>query len=276
MSTPTAAHPLRWRAEARRQLGRRRTQVVFGIIAALPFLLVAAFALSSSDSRATAPGFVDLATRSAANFSVFTLFATTGFALVVIVALFFGDTVPSEASWGSLRYLLVAPVPRGRLLRCKLVIAAVSSVFALVVVIGWSTFVGFLFYGTGPFVTPDGDEIGWSSLLPRILLILAYACVSLLSVGGLAFLFGVLADAPLAAVGGAVLVTILSNILDSITALGHWRLGLPTHYSYSWVDALAGSIQYGNMLRGALWSLGYAVILVTIAFVRFHRKDILS
>jgi ABC-2 type transport system permease protein len=271
------ARPLRWRAEARRQLGRRRTQVVvFALIAVLPLLLVGAFSLGADDGNPNAPGFVDLATRSGANFSVFTLFATTGFALVVIVALFFGDTVPSEASWGSLRYLLIAPVPRGVLLRSKLVVAAASSLVALVIVIGWSTLVGFVFYGTGPFMTPGGDEIGWSSFLPRILLILGYTAVSLLTVAALAFLFGVLADAPLAAVGGAVLVTILSTILDSITALGHWRFGLPTHYSYAWADALGGSVQYGDMLRGSLWSIGYAVILMTIAFVRFSRKDILS
>ena len=46
-----------------------------------------------------------------------------GFLLVVPVALFCGDTVASEASWSSLRYLLAAPVPRARLLRQKLVVA---------------------------------------------------------------------------------------------------------------------------------------------------------
>ena len=54
---------------------------------------------------------------------VFTLFASTSFLLVVIVALFAGDTVPSEASWSSLRYLLAAPVRRERLLRQKLIVA---------------------------------------------------------------------------------------------------------------------------------------------------------
>jgi ABC-2 type transport system permease protein len=36
-------------------------------------------------------------------------------------------------------------------------------------------------------------------------------------------LFSVTTDAPLGAVGGAVLVSILSEILDSITALGGLR-----------------------------------------------------
>ena len=45
------------------------------------------------------------------------MFVSTGFLLVVVVALFFGDTVASEASWSGLRYLLAAPIPRTRLLR---------------------------------------------------------------------------------------------------------------------------------------------------------------
>ena len=55
--------------------------------------------------------FVDLGQESGANLTVFALFASTGFLVIVIVALFAGDSVPTEASWSSLRYLLAAPVP---------------------------------------------------------------------------------------------------------------------------------------------------------------------
>src|SRR4249920_2662132 len=87
--------------EVRRQATRRRTQITLGFLVVLPFLLVAAFELGSSDRRDRAPALVDLATTGAANFTFFTLFASTGFLLVVVVALFAGDTVASEASWAS-------------------------------------------------------------------------------------------------------------------------------------------------------------------------------
>ena len=60
------------------------------------------------------------------------LFVSAGFLLVVPVALFCGDTVASEASWSSLRYLLAAPVPRARLLWSKLVVALGLSLAAMV------------------------------------------------------------------------------------------------------------------------------------------------
>ena len=48
---------------------------------------------------------------------------------------------------------------------------------------------------------------------------ICYASVQSLLVAALAFLLSVLTDAPLGAVGGAVLLVVVSNILDSITAL---------------------------------------------------------
>ena len=49
-----------------------------------------------------APQLVGLANSGGFNFALFTEFASVGFLLVVLVALFCGDTVASEASWGSL------------------------------------------------------------------------------------------------------------------------------------------------------------------------------
>ena len=83
-------------------------------------------------------------------------------------------------------------------------------------------------------------------------------------------------DAPLAAVGGAVLMMILCAILDSIPALGEIRQGLPGHYAYAWGDALAAHVDYSDMITGALWSVGYAILLVGLAFWHFLRKDITS
>jgi ABC-2 type transport system permease protein len=95
-------------------------------------------------------------------------------------------------------------------------------------------------------------------------------------VGAFAFMLGVLTDAPLAAVGGAVLLMILCAILDSITALGSIRNGLPGHYAYAWSDALAPTVDFSDMITGALWSIGYAIVAVWFAFWYFLRKDITS
>jgi ABC-2 type transport system permease protein len=275
---PATARALPIRAELMRQLKRRRTQGIFIVLILLPLILVLAFWLGndSSGGATTTRSFVDLAQDSGANLTVFTMFASTGFLLIVIVALFAGDTVPAEASWSSLRYLLAAPVRRERLLRQKIIVAAISSVVALIFLPAWTLLVGGIAYGWGPYVGPTGDQLTLGTFVGRLAIIVAYCLVNLLVVGSFAFLLGVWTDAPLAAVGGAVLLMILCAILDSIPALGSIRQGLPGHYEYDWSDALSPTIDFSDMATGALWSIGYAVVLTSAAFWHFLRKDITS
>jgi ABC-2 type transport system permease protein len=282
MSATTIAHPtiarppLPLRAEIGRQLRRRRTIGIFAVLTVLPLVLLLAFWLGDDGNSSGERGFVDLAQESGANLVIFTLFASTSFLLIVIVALFAGDTVPSEATWASLRYLLAAPVRRERLLQQKLVVAAFSSVIAFLFLPAWTLLVGGIAYGWGPYLGPTGTQIGWPQFAGRLLIIIGYLLVVMSVVGAFAFMLGVTTDAPLAAVGGAVLLMILCAILDSIPALGDIRNGLPGHYAYAWRDALAPTIDYSDMITGALWSIGYAIIAMWFAFWYFLRKDITS
>lgn len=263
-------------AEIRRQLSRRRTLAVFAVLVALPLVLVLAFWLGGPADPNGQRGFVDLAQDSGANLVVFTMFASTGFLLVVVVALFTGDPVPSEASWSSLRYLLTAPVRRERLLRQKLVVAGLSTLAALVFLPAWTLLVGGVAYGWGPYVGPTGDQLGYPLLLARLGLAVVYLFLSLAVVGAVAFLLGTTTDAPLAAVGGAVVLWILSSILDQISALGGLRQALPGHFAYAWSDLLSPTVDWSDMAQGVLWSIGYSVVLVGVAVWRFLRKDITS
>jgi ABC-2 type transport system permease protein len=274
--TAMARPPLPLSAEIGRQLRRRRTIGIFTVLTVLPLVLLLAFWLGDGGNDSGERGFVDLAQESGANLVIFTLFASTSFLLVVIVALFAGDTVPSEASWSSLRYLLAAPVRRERLLRQKLVVAMLSSVVAFGFLPAWTLVVGGIAYGWGPYVGPTGSQIGWPEFAGRLLIIVGYLLLVMSVVGAFAFMLGVLTDAPLAAVGGAVLLMILCAILDSIPALGSIRNGLPGHYAYAWSDALAPTVDFSDMVTGALWSIGYAIVAVWFAFWYFLRKDITS
>lgn len=271
------AGTLSLRVEVRRQLRRRRTQLTLGFLALLPLLLAGAFKLGSgNDNQGGAPGLVDLATSGAANFTLFALFASTGFLLVVVVALFAGDTIAAEASWSSLRYLLAAPVPRSRLLRQKFLVALGFSAFSLVLLPVASLLVGWAVFGWAPVRSPLGTSLSTPQAMLRLGIIVGYLAVALLFVAALGFLIGVYTDAPLGAVGGAVLLVIVSNILDAVTALGRLRDLLPTHYQYAWVDALGPTVTWAGMARGVISSLVYSTILLVIAWRHFMRKDILS
>ncbi|MFF2506074.1 ABC transporter permease [Streptomyces sp. NPDC058067] len=272
-----ARRTLPLRVEAVRQLKRRRTLVMGAVLALLPFVLVVAFAIggdpSSRDGRVT---LMDTATASGANFAATCLFVSAGFLLVIPVALFCGDTVASEAGWSSLRYLLAAPVPRARLLWSKLTVALTLSLAAMILLPVVALAVGTAAYGWGPLEIPTGGALPAGTAAQRLLVVIAYIFVSQLVTAGLAFWLSTKTDAPLGAVGGAVGLTIVGNVLDAVTALGDWRDFLPAHWQFAWADAIQPRPEWGGMIQGTAVSTTYAVILFALAFRGFRRKDIVS
>ncbi|MHC5701517.1 ABC transporter permease [Streptomyces sp. PKU-MA01144] len=275
-----ARRTLPLRVETVRQLKRRRTLVMGAILAALPFVLITAFAIGGSpEERGDGGGrinLMDTATASGANFAATCLFVSAGFLLVVPVALFCGDTVASEASWSSLRYLLAAPVPRSRLLWSKLAVALGFSAAAMLLLPLVGLAVGTVAYGWGPLRLPTGGSLPTEDTLPRLALVVAYIFVSQLVTAGLAFWLSTKTDAPLGAVGGAVGLTIIGNVLDAVTALGSWRDFLPAHWQFAWADALQPQLEWGGMLKGTAVSVTFALVLVALAFRGFARKDVVS
>ncbi|MET8611784.1 MULTISPECIES: ABC transporter permease [Streptomyces] len=264
------------RVELVRQLKRRRTLVMGALLAVLPFVLVIAFAVGHPSGRDGQVTLMDTATASGANFAAVNLFVSAGFLLVVPVALFCGDTVASEANWSSLRYLLAAPVPRARLLWSKLVVALGLSLAAMVLLPVVALAVGTVAYGWGPLHIPTGGELDTGTAVQRLAVAVAYVFVSQLVTAALAFWLSTRTDAPLGAVGGAVGLTIVGNVLDAVTALGHWRDFLPAHWQFAWADALQPHAEWSGMLQGASLSLTCALVLFALAFRGFARKDVVS
>jgi ABC-type transport system involved in multi-copper enzyme maturation permease subunit len=273
-----ARRTLPFRVEAIRQFRRRRTLIAYSILMVLPWVLVGAFEISGPASGGNGtPGLVTAATNGGLNFAAFGFFVSAGFLLVVIVALFCGDTIASEASWSSLRYLLAAPVPRARLLRQKLAVAAAYSILAILTFALMSMVAGTVAFGWHPLRLPgSGIDVATGSALGRLAVVFGYILVTETVVAGLAFLLSVSTDSPLGAVGGAVGLIIVSNILDAITALGGWREILPSHWQFAWISALQSQITWTGMIEGAAVSVSYAIVLFALAFRRFRTRDIVS
>jgi ABC-2 type transport system permease protein len=219
---------------------------------------------------------IGLATIGASNFTVTMLYFATPFLLVTVIALFNGDTVASEASWSTLRYLLASPVPRTRLLLQKIKVSLTLSALAVLIMPICAWFVGAIAFGTKPLQSPLGATFTNSVAISRIAIITVYLAISLLFVAGLAFYLSVRTDAPLGAVGVAVGTSILLSILDAITALGKIRDWLPVHYAFSWFDALATTIDWSTMIRGASYCFIAGTALYALAINRFAHKDVTS
>jgi ABC-2 type transport system permease protein len=136
--------------------------------------------------------------------------------------------------------------------------------------------VGTIAFGLKPLQTPLGATFDNVSALTRIAIMTGYLAISLLFVAGLAFYLSVRTDAPLGAVGVAVGISILLNILDAITALGAVREWLPVHYAFSWFDALSITIDWSQMIRGASYCAMAGILFYALAIMKFAKKDVTS
>ena len=273
--------PLPIRVEFRRQLTRKRTLVAFLLILALPLIVVAAvkFGPSSDGGGGFGDGDLDLvglATAGGWNFALTMVFFASGFLLLILIAMFCGDTVASEASWSTLRYLLISPVPRRRLLFSKLTVALILSAISILILIVVSYLIGLIAFGSGALSTPTAGPFTETEAFLRIFAIGTYVFLSLLFAAGIAFLMSVITDIPLAAVGTAVVVVIVSNILGAIEALGALREWLPTNFANAWIGFLNEDIEWTDINRGISYSVISFLILITIAVLKFDRKDITS
>ena len=281
MYSPSTTLP--YRVEMYRQLKRKRTLFAYLFVMSLPIIVALAvkFGTTGNSTGPTRFGagtadLIGLATKGAANFTATMFYFATPFLLIAVVALFNGDTVASEASWSTLRYLLAAPVPRTRLLIQKLKVSLTLSAFGILLLALTSFGVGTLAFGTAPLQTPLGVTMVNSLAIQRLAIIAAYLAITLLVVAAIAFYFSVTTDVPLGAVGGAIGIMILSNILDAISGLGALRNWLPSHFSFSWFDALSSEIDWSQMIRGASYSVILSAILTSISFIRFAKKDVTS
>lgn len=277
----SAQRTLSVRVEMIRQVRRRRTAVAFGLVIALPIVVALAviFGPSADGGGGLADGDFDvfgLMANGPWNFALSGLFFSSAFLLVILSAMFLGDTVASEASWGTMRYLLVAPVPRRRFLYVKAAVGILLTVVVLLTLVVASFLIGLIAFGTGTLASPLSGTLGAGESTVRLAVITGYIAVTLLVPAGIAFLASVSTDVPLGAVGAAVVIVIFANILDAIDALGSLRELLPATYAGAWADALGPSIVWDEMAVGLAYNVGVFVVLVGIAVLRFERKDILS
>ena len=265
------------RTELVKSLRRPRTYVAYGILVLIPIIMAVAINLNPPDARGEGRLLV-LASQTGLLLPGFALRVTSAFMLVVVVALFGGDAIAGEASWGSLRYLLMRPVKRGRLVVSKFVVAVFCAWIAVVLVVATALIVGSIVFGTAsiPSFPPFFPGQSSGDILYHLLVSTAYVAWSLTGVVAFSFMVSCMTDAPFGAIFAGVGLYFASLILDAISSLGSIRYVLPTHYFDTWVDLLTRGEFHANLWRGVLLQLVYITVFFLVGLWWFRRKDIKS
>ena len=217
--------------------------------------------------------------------------------LPVAVAVVAGDSIAGEATGGTLRYLLVRPVGRTRLLVAKLVSV---TVYVLVVVLA----VTFTAYATGVFLlgpsvaaavgqapgVPGGSVPGLAGQAPtagqaaggavtslsgaplsllqlteRTAGAIAFITVSMLGVAAIALFLSTITDSALGSALGALAALVASEVLVTLNAATVVQPYLPTRYWLAWIDFFRQPVFWRDIQRGFGIQAVYVVVFLAAA-----------
>jgi ABC-2 type transport system permease protein len=192
----------------------------------------------------------------------------------LITALVAGDIVAAEDQNGTLKTILTRSVDRSRIFAAKVLAAFTYALTALVVMGVTATIGGVAKSGLHPLVTLSGTTVSPSRALLLIVASLVVYMLPLIAVASIALLLSTVTRNSAAAVVGALMISLLLQLVTIIPGLG--ALGpylLPTQFN-AWQGFLRTPIDYAPVVRAAWVCALYAIPCLTAAFLAFLRRDV--
>ena len=256
---------------------RRRTIALLAVLAAVPILIAVAVKLSTSDVRpGDGPAFLDRVSQNGLFVAVTALVVSIPLFLPLAIGVVAGDTIAGEAGLGTLRYLLIAPVGRVRLLVVKFASSIAFCLAATVVVAVSGAIIGAILFPVGRVTLLSGTTVSPGNALGRAALIAGYVTLSLLGMTAIGLFVSTLTEVPVGAMAAIVVLAIASQILDSIPQVSWIHPWLFSHEWLGFADFMRDPISWTSTQRDALLQLGYIAVFGALAYSRFTTKDVLS
>ncbi|HUL37341.1 MAG TPA: ABC transporter permease subunit [Thermodesulfobacteriota bacterium] len=201
--------------------------------------------------------------------------------LITLVA---GDMVSSEATSGTIRFLLIRPPSRGRIITAKYLTALFYTALLVIFFALVCVSLGLLLFGSGDLIIHhygkfDIAFIPESEIPIRILFAFVAAIWSMSVVASIAFLFSTLAENSIGPIIGTMAVVIVFLVLGNLP-LDFFRTLKPylftTYMINLWQQFLNIPIPWPEIWRSAIiLGLHNAGLFLITLFV-FKRKDIKS
>jgi ABC-2 type transport system permease protein len=268
--------------ELRKLIRRPRTWISIGLLCLLPIVV----AIFIARTRIVPPpgegaAFLSAVIANGTLYPAAAMAMIVPFFLPIATSVLAGDAIAGEAATGTLRYLLVRPVGRTRLLVAKLIALTAYVLLAVVLVLVTSLVTGRLLFGagapgavgvtslSGPVLTPD-------QILLRLLASVVFITLSMLGVASIALFLSTVTDSPLGATLGALAALVASELLVTLGAAASISPYLPTRYWLAWVDFFRQPILWREIDRGIALQAVYVLVFLGAAWANFMTKDVRS
>src|SRR6266581_2456200 len=237
---------------------RRRNLVLLAVLALIPVLIGTAIKLSSSPGAGEGPQFIDRIAGNGLFLSLTAMVVVLPLFLPMAVSVVAGDSIAGEANLGTLRYLLVAPVRRGRLLAVKYTAVLAFCLVAVLVVATAGVITGAALFPIGRVTLLSGTTIALSEAMLRTLLA------------------STLTEVPVGAMAATLTLSIISQVLDSIPQVSVIHPYLFTHRWLAFGDLLRDPVAGGELWLGIATQAAWAAVCASLAWARFSSSDVSS
>lgn len=272
--------------ELRLMLGRRRVWLCWALLCALPALVAVLLRVTNLVPPPGQGGtFLSAVVSNGQLFPAAALALVLPVFLPITVAVVAGETIAGEAVTGTLRYLLVRPVGRLRLLVAKLVSVAAFVLLAVLLVTVTGYLVGVAAFGFGQDATLGGPGgitslsgvvLSPVELAERTAVVVGYLALCMLALGAVGLFFSTITDSPMAAALGVLALVVMSAVLLPLDAAAGFRFYLPTTHWLAWVDLYRAPILWRAVREGAAVQAGYVLVAFGAAWANFATKDVTS
>lgn len=270
------------RSEITTTFRRWRTLALLAVLAGVPVLVGIAVKIETGDGGpaggggggAGGPAFISQVTNNGL-FLVFTSLAVTlPFFLPMSVGVIAGDSIAGEAHGGTLRYLLVAPAGRTRLLLVKYATVMTFCLVGTLVVALSALATGALLFPLGDVTLLSGTTVSFAEGLLRALAIAGVVALSLIGVAAVGLFVSTLTSSGIAAMATTVGLLITVQILDTIPQLDAIQPYLFPHHWLSFADLLRDPVYWDQLQKNIGLQALYAAVFGTAAWARFTTRDI--
>ncbi|MFI1739253.1 ABC transporter permease [Streptomyces sioyaensis] len=257
---------------------RWRTLALLAVLAGVPVLVGVAVRIESGGGKGGGggggPAFLSQVTHNGLFLVFASLAVTLPFFLPMAVGVLAGDAIAGEAHGGTLRYLLVAPAGRTRLLLVKYATTLTFCLVATLVVALSALVTGALLFPLGEVTLLSGTSISFGEGLLRAPAIAGAVALSLVGVAAIGLFVSTLTSSGIAAMATTVGLLITVQILDTIPQLAAVQPYLFPHYWLSFADLLRDPVYWDQLQKNVGLQALYALVFGSAAWARFTSRDI--
>lgn len=267
-----------YRVELAKAFHRWRTWLLAAAIAGIPFVIVLAIKASppSPQDSGDAPPFLLQITTSGLYAALTGLAVVQPFFLPLATGLFAGDAIAGEAQSGTLRYLLLRPVRRTRLILAKYTSAMTLLGFLVLATVLSGVVCGAVAFGLHPMPTLSGTTLSVVAALARIGASGLYMVAALSGIACIGVCISTRTDSGPGAAVATIVIAIASQIMGQIPSLHAIHPFLPSHGWLAFTGFFRFPVDWSGMREGLLVSAAYTAIFLGIAIAGFRRRDITS